>query len=75
MSWSIALFEYCCQVPANRIGHGPCSAAELTTMQEVIMLTVFAGFSVWYLGEPLHWKHGAGFALIGARAFGIFHEW
>jgi uncharacterized protein (DUF486 family) len=75
ISWGIALFEYCCQVPANRIGHGPFSAAELKTIQEVITLTVFAVFSVWYLGEPLHWKHAAGFALIVAGAFCIFHTW
>jgi uncharacterized protein (DUF486 family) len=75
ISWGIALFEYCCQVPANRIGHGQFSAAELKTMQEVITLAVFAVFSVWYLGEPLHWKHAAGFALILAGAFCIFHTW
>ena len=75
ISWGIALFEYCCQVPANRIGHGQFSAAELKTMQEVITLAVFAVFSVWYLGEPLHWKHAAGFALIVAGAFCIFHSW
>ena len=75
ISWGIALFEYCCQVPANRFGHGQFSAAELKTMQEVITLTVFAVFSVWYLGEPLHWKHAVGFALIVAGAFCIFHTW
>jgi uncharacterized protein (DUF486 family) len=73
-SWGIAFFEYTLQVPANRIGHGYFSAAELKTIQEVITLVVFAGFSVWYLGEPLRWNHGVGFALIAAGAFFIFRE-
>lgn len=73
-SWGIAFFEYTLQVPANRIGHGYFSAAELKTIQEVITLLVFAGFSVWYLGEPLRWNHGVGFALIAAGAFFIFYE-
>ena len=46
VSWGIAFFEYVLQVPANRIGHGHFSAAQLKTIQEVITLTVFAGFSV-----------------------------
>ena len=71
-SWGIALFEYCFQVPANRIGHGTFSAAELKTIQEVITLTVFVGFSYWYLGEPVSWNHLVGFALIGLGAFFIF---
>jgi len=75
ISWGIALFEYMFQVPANRYGHGHFSAAELKTIQEVITLSVFAVFSVWYLGEPLHWNHFAGFALIAAGAFFIFHKW
>ncbi|MDZ7709129.1 MAG: DMT family protein [Roseovarius sp.] len=72
ISWGIAFFEYLLQVPANRIGHRVLSAAELKTIQEVITLTVFAVFSVWYLGEPLHWKHVIGFALIAAGAAVIF---
>jgi uncharacterized protein len=75
LSWGLALFEYCFQVPANRMGHGYFSAAELKTIQEVITLSVFAVFSIWYLGEPLRWNHAAGFALIGAGAFCIFHQW
>ncbi|HAK62811.1 MAG: DMT family protein [Pseudomonadota bacterium] len=75
ISWGIALFEYLFQVPANRYGHGVFSAAELKTIQEVITLTVFAVFSVWYLGEPLNWNHFAGFALIAVGAFFIFHRW
>ncbi len=74
-SWLIALPEYALQVPANRIGHGHFSAAELKTMQEVITLTVFAIFSVYYLKEPLTWNHAIGFAFIALGAFFIFHKW
>ncbi|MCB1397053.1 MAG: DMT family protein [Rhodobacter sp.] len=74
VSWGIAFFEYLLQVPANRIGHGTFSAAELKTIQEVITLTVFAGFSVFYLREPLGWNHLAGFALIAGGAFLIFQR-
>jgi len=71
-SWGIAFFEYWLAVPANRIGHEAYSAAELKTIQEVITLTVFAGFSVLYLKEALTWNHVAGFALIAAGAAVIF---
>ncbi len=73
-SWGIAFFEYLFQVPANRIGHGAFSAAELKTIQEVITLITFAGFSVWYLNEPLGWNHALGFSLIFAGAFFIFNK-
>jgi len=71
-SWMIALPEYMLAVPANRIGSAVYSAAELKTMQEVITLTVFALFSVFWLKESLTWQHGVGFALIAAGAFFIF---
>ena len=67
-SWGIAFIEYCLAVPANRYGHAVYSAAQLKTMQEVITLVVFAGFSVLYLKEPLGWNHAVGFALIAAGA-------
>lgn len=72
VAWGIAFFEYCLAVPANRIGHQVFSTAELKTMQEVITLVVFAGFSVWWLGEKLTINHFVGFALIAAGAFFIF---
>jgi uncharacterized protein len=75
ISWFIALFEYCFQVPANRIGHYQFSAAELKTMQEVITLLVFAVFSVFYLGEPLKWNYVVGFLCIIAAVFFVFHKW
>ena len=53
ISWLIAFAEYCFQVPANRIGSYEFTAAQLKTIQEVITLTVFAAFSVFYLGQPL----------------------
>jgi len=71
-SWGIALVEYWFAVPANRIGSAVYSAAELKTMQEVITLLVFAGFSVVYLKEALGWNHLVGFALIAAGAAFIF---
>jgi len=74
-SWGIAFIEYCFAVPANRIGHQVYSAAELKTMQEVITLLVFAGFSVLYLGEKLSWNHLVGFALIAGGAYFIFQKW
>lgn len=75
ISWGIAFFEYCLQVPANRLGHGTFSAAELKTIQEILTLSVFALFSVFYLGEPLKWNHLLGFALIALAAYVIFKKW
>jgi uncharacterized protein (DUF486 family) len=74
VSWGIAFFEYCLQVPANRWGHSVYSAPQLKGMQEIITLLAFAFFSVWYLGEPIRWNHVAGFALIVVAAFLIFLE-
>ena len=71
-SWGIAFFEYCFAVPANRIGHGAYTAAELKTIQEVLTLLVFAGFSIWFLKEPLTINHAVGFALIIAGAYFVF---
>jgi uncharacterized protein len=74
-SWGIAFFEYWLAVPANRWGSAVYSAAQLKTIQEVITLVVFAGFSVLYLKEPLAWNHALGFAFIAFGAFLIFHKW
>ena len=75
VSWGIAFFEYLLQVPANRIGHGTFSAAQLKTIQEVITLLTFAAFSALYLKEPLSWNHAVGFAFIALGAWFIFHKW
>ncbi|NCO85777.1 MAG: DMT family protein [Rhodobacterales bacterium] len=74
ISWGIAFFEYVLQVPANRIGHGHFSAAQLKTIQEVITLTVFVLFSVFYLQEPVKWNHLVGFAFIALGAWFIFAQ-
>lgn len=72
--WGIAFFEYCFAVPANHIGHRVYSAAQLKTMQEVITLIIFAGFSVTYLGEPLKWNHGVAFCLLVLAAYFAFEK-
>ena len=74
VSGGIAVFEQVLMVPANRIGHRHFSAAELKTIQVVITLIVFAGFSVLFLKELRHWNHAPGFAFIVAGAFFIFHQ-
>ena len=74
-SWGIAFFEYCFQVPANRLGSYDFNPAQLKTIQEVITLSVFSVFSITYLGEPMKWNYLAGFALMTLAAFFIFHKW
>lgn len=73
--WGIAFFEYCLQVPANRIGSYEFSAAQLKTIQEVITLSVFSVFSVLYLGEKIKWNYAAGFGCIALAVFFVFHKW
>lgn len=69
-SWGIALFEYLIQVPANRIGHQVMNVGQLKIMQEVITLSVFVPFSVFYLREKLTWDYlWAGCCLLGAVFF------
>ncbi len=72
ISWLIAGFEYAIAVPANRFGSAVYSPAQLKTIQEVVTLVVFAGFSALYLGEPLRWSTVAGFVLIFAGAALVF---
>jgi uncharacterized protein (DUF486 family) len=75
VSWGIAFFEYCLQVPANRLGSSYFSVAQLKVAQEVITLTVFAVFSVFYLKEELRWNYFVGFALILLAVFFVFKKW
>jgi uncharacterized protein (DUF486 family) len=75
ISWLIAFFEYCFQVPANRIGSYEFSVAQLKTIQEVITLSVFSVFSVFYLGQPIRWNYVAGFGLIVLAVAVIFKKW
>lgn len=75
IAWFIAFFEYCFQVPANRIGHGTFTATELKTIQEVISLVVFAVFSIYYLKEEFKWNYLVGFIFIVLAVFFIFKKW
>jgi len=74
-SWGIAFFEYCLQVPANRLGSSYFSTAQLKVAQEVITLIVFAVFSVFYLKEELKWNYIVGFILILLAVFFVFKKW
>ena len=70
VSWGIALFEYLLQVPANRIGYTQFSVAQLKIMQEVITLSVFVPFAVFYLEEPLKLDYlWAALCMVGAVYF------
>ena len=71
-AWGIAFFEYCLQVPANRLGYGIFSAAQLKILQEIITLVVFAVFSIYYLNEPLQWNHVVGFVFLSLAAVFIY---
>jgi uncharacterized protein len=75
ISWMIAFFEYCFQVPANRIGSYDFTAVQLKTIQEVITLVVFSVFSVLYLHQSVRWNHAVGFALIVVAVAVIFKHW
>lgn len=74
LSWGIALFEYCFQVPANRMGYGKFTLVELKTIQEVLTLLVFAGYSVLVMKENLQWNHLAGFACLVFAVYFIFKK-
>ena len=71
VSWGVAFFEYLVQVPANRIGYrGHLELGQLKIMQEVIALTVFVPFSIWYMKEPLRLNYlWAGLCMAGAVYF------
>jgi len=70
ISWGIALFEYLLQVPANRIGYTELSLGQLKILQEIITLTVFVPFAVFYMDQPLKMDYVyAGICLLGAVYF------
>ena len=71
-SWAIAFVEFCMAVPANRLGNAVYNTAQLKTIQEIVTLLVFAGFSIFYLKEPITWNYAVGFVLVAAGAFFIF---
>jgi uncharacterized protein len=76
-SWGIALFEYCFQVPANRIAYGTCGydTVQLKTMQEVITLVVFTVFAVIVFKQQIRWNHLVGFGLIVLAVFFVYKKW
>src|SRR5438067_13764968 len=74
VSWMIAFFEYCFQVPANRIGSYQFSTAQLKTIQEVITLVIFSIFSVTYLREQFRWNYLVAFGFIVCAVFFMFYE-
>src|ERR1700743_3792359 len=71
-SWGIAFFEYCLQVPANRIGKEQFSAYQLKLIQEIITLSVFVVFAMVYLKEPPRWNYIVSFAMIIGAVFFAF---
>lgn len=78
-SWSIAFFEYCCQVPANRIGFmgngGPFSLMQLKVVQECVSLIVFAVIAnMLFQGESLRWNHALAFLCLVAAVYFVFRE-
>lgn len=74
ISWGIALFEYMLQVPANRIGHTVMTIGQLKILQEVISISVFVPFAIYYLKEPIKLDYvWAGLCILGAVFF-IFRE-
>ncbi len=75
VSWGIAFFEYCLQVPANRMGYEVYNAVQLKTIQEVITLVVFSAFSILYLKEEFRWNYCVGFILIILAVFFVFKKW
>ena len=75
LSWSIAFFEYCLMVPANRLGAlSGFSAYQLKIIQEVVTLSVFVVFARFYLGENLKWNHLIGFCFLFAAVYFIFKK-
>ncbi len=74
ISWLIAFFEYCFQVPANRFGHEVYNVVQLKTIQEVITLVIFSLFSVLYLREQFRWNYLIGFIFIVLAVFFIFKK-
>lgn len=76
-SWAIAFFEYCCQVPANRIGYagngGPFSLVQLKVIQECISLVVFGIIAnMMFQNESIHWNHVAAFLCLIAAVYFVF---
>jgi uncharacterized protein (DUF486 family) len=73
-SWLIAFFEYLIQVPANRIGHEVMSVSQLKILQEVISLSVFVPFAVFFLKEKITWNYGAAALCLAGAVFFLFRR-
>lgn len=73
-SWGVAFFEYCFQVPANRLAYGTLSGYQLKILQEAVSLSVFMIFAFYYLGEPLKWKYAISLGLIGLAVTVAFSD-
>lgn len=71
-SWGVALLEYCLQVPANRIGFGMMTLAQLKVAQEIITMVVFAAFATWYMKERLTMDFLYASVCLAAAAFFMF---
>ena len=78
VSWGVAFFEYCFQVPANRFGFsgngGPFSLVQLKVIQEVITLIVFGVFVTFYFGQHLRWNHAVSAGFLVGAVFFAFHQ-
>jgi uncharacterized protein (DUF486 family) len=76
VSWSIALLEYCFQVPANRIGAvRGLTTTQLKTVQEIVTLVVFVVFAKLYMGDSIRWNHLVGLGFVGIGAVFVFRPW
>lgn len=75
ISWGIAFFEYCLQVPANRIGSSRFNLVELKTIQEVLSLLVFALYTVFIVKEEFKWNYLVGFVFLIFAVYFIFKKW
>jgi uncharacterized protein (DUF486 family) len=73
-SWSIALFEYLLQVPANRIGFQVLSLPQLKILQEVITISIFIPFSLLYMGQPIKWNHYVAMLFILGAVYFVFKK-
>jgi uncharacterized protein (DUF486 family) len=74
LSWSVAFFEYCFMVPANRIGYKTYNAYQLKIIQEIVTLSVFIFFAYFFLGEKLKWNYAAGFACMILAVYFMFRK-
>jgi uncharacterized protein (DUF486 family) len=75
VSWSIAFFDCCFQVPANRIGYGGFTPVQLKVIQEIITLAVFGVLTTFYFGSHLRWNHAAAGVCLVAATFFALHSW